>query len=63
METNWVGSKEEQDFFDEYLKVADRLEYAKSIVRQRQRHLPEYWLQMCILCEHKARLLNKERSA
>lgn len=61
MQTNWVGSKEEQMYFDEYLELTDRIKYAKKIVKEGHRDLPEYWTQMAVLCERKAQLLRKPK--
>lgn len=65
IKTNWVGSKEEQDFFDEYLAVADdgvyktRIREAMNVVKLGERGSSEYWTAMSILCLEKARRIRQ----
>ncbi|CZX37010.1 Uncharacterised protein [Enterobacter hormaechei] len=60
-EKQWLGSAEEEQFFEEMMELADTIRYAKKIVRQGEKHKPEYWEAMSTLCKRKAQLLRTNR--
>lgn len=56
-EKQWLGSAEEEKFFEEMMGYADPVAVAKSVVRKNQKQTAEYWEQMSVLCRRKAQLL------
>lgn len=60
-ERQWLGSADEEKFFEEMMKAADTVEMAKSVVRKNEKHTEEYWRAMATLCNRKAQLLGLKK--
>ncbi|MDN4661407.1 MULTISPECIES: hypothetical protein [unclassified Enterobacter cloacae complex] len=56
-EKQWLGSAEEEKFFEEMMGYADTIGTAKTVVRKNQKQTAEYWDAMSVLCKRKAQLL------